>query len=90
MLLADTTGELAGLYLNGKYVDEATVYKLFLNMTDRFGYNVAANVFCESTGFSKTEIAKHYGGGTDMERMYALITQCFTTFDKIQGGGKTF
>ena len=83
-------GELAGLFLNGKFVDKETVYNLFLNMTDQFGYDIAANVFCEASGFSKTEIAKHYGGGTDMQRMYALITQCFTTFDKIQNGGKTF
>ena len=83
-------GELAGLFLNGKFVDKETVYNLFLNTTDQFGYDIAANVFCEASGFSKTEIAKHYGGGTDMQRMYALITQCFTTFDKIQNGGKTF
>jgi len=82
-------GELAGLYLNGKFVDKETVYNLFLNMTDQFGYDIAANMFCQATGFSKTEIANHHGG-TDKTRMYALITQCLTTFDKIQNGGKTF
>ena len=81
-------GELAGLILNGKFVDKETVYNLFLNLTDKFGYDTAANVFCEASGFSKNEIANRRG--TDMERMYALITQCFTTFDKIQNGGKTF
>ena len=81
-------GELTGLYLNGNFVDEATVYDLFLSMTDKFGYDIAANVFCEASGFSKNEIAKREG--TDKERMFSLITQCFTTFDKIQNGGKTF
>ena len=80
-------GELAGLYLNGKFVDKETVYSLFLSMTDQFGYFAAADMFCEATGFSKTEIAKH---DTDKHGMYALITQCFTTFDKIQNGGKAF
>ena len=84
-------GELAGLFLNGKFVDKETVYNLFLNMTDKFGYNIAANVFCESTGFAKIEIAKASSGNqSDKENMYCLITQCFTTFDKIQNGGKTF
>ena len=83
-------GELAGLFLNGEFVDKETVYVLFLDMAGLYGYDIAANVFCESTGFAKTEIANQYGGGTDKQRMYALITQCFTTFDKIQNGGKTF
>ena len=83
-------GELAGLYLNGTFVDKETVYNLCLNMTDQFGYIIAANAFCEASGFSKAEIAKHFGGGTDKERMYALITQCFTTFDKIENGGRTY
>ncbi|MBQ3760439.1 MAG: hypothetical protein II875_00340 [Clostridia bacterium] len=84
-------GELAGLFLNGKFVDEETVYNLFLNMADLYGYDIAANVFCESTGFSKVEINKaHRGGASDKENMYCLITQCFTTFSKIEGGGKTF
>ena len=84
-------GALAGLYLNGKFVDEETVYNLFLNMTDKFGYNIAADVFCESTGFAKNEIAKaRRGNQSDKENMYCLITQCFTTFGKIQNGGKTF
>ena len=83
-------GKLAGLFLNGKFVDEATVYNLFLNMTDQFGYDIAAYVFCESTGFSKNEIAISSNYKSDKERMYCLITQCFTTFDKIQNGGKTF
>ena len=84
-------GELAGLYLNGKFVDKETVYDLFLNMTDIFGYNTAANVFCESTGFDKNEITNAcWGQQSAKENMYCLITQCFTTFDIIQNGGKTF
>ena len=84
-------GELSGLYLNGKFVDKETVYNLFLNMTDKFGYMTAANVFCKATGFSENEIGKAMSGSqTDKENMYCLITQCFTTFDKIQNGGKTY
>ena len=84
-------GELAGLYLNGKFVDKETVYNLFINMTDLYGYNTAANVFCELTGFADIEIAKARSGNqSDKENMYVLITQCFTTFDKIQNGGKNF
>ena len=84
-------GELAGLYLNGKFVDKETVYLLFIEMTGLYGYDVAAVAFCQATGFSETEIKKaHSGGASDKTNMYTLITQCFTTFDKIQGGGKTF
>ena len=84
-------GELAGLYLNGKFVDKETVYNLFIDMTGIYGYDIAANVFCEASGFSKNEIKKAYNRMvSEKECMYALITQCFTTFDKIQGGGKTF
>ena len=84
-------GELGGLFLNGKFVDKETVYDLYLNMTDIFGFEIAADVFCQATGFSTNEIAKaHRGGSSDKENMYTLITQCFTTFDKIQNGGKTF
>ena len=81
-------GELGGLFLNGKFVDKETVYDLYLNMTDIFGFEIAADVFCQATGFSTNEIP--HGGGNDKERMYKLITQCLTTFDKIQNGGKTF
>ena len=84
-------GELAGLYLNGKFVDKETVYNMFLNMTDIYGYMTAAKTFCAATGFSENEIAKvRSGNQSDKESMYCLITQCFTTFDKIQNGGKTF
>ena len=56
-----------------------------------FGYDIAANVFCQATGFSTVEIAKaHRGGASDKTNMYTLITQCFKTFSKIEGGGKTF
>ena len=84
-------GELAGLYINGTFVEKEQVYNLFLNMTDIYGYMTAANVFCEATGFDKNEITKAcWGWQSDKEHMNCLITQCFTTFDKIQNGGKTF
>ena len=84
-------GELAGLYLNGIFVDKETVYNLFLNMAGLYGYDVAADMFCEATGFSKTEIANSGGrNSSDKTNMYTLITQCFTTFDKIQNGGSTY
>ena len=84
-------GELNGLYLDGRWTPKEDVYTLFLNMTDIYGYDIAANVFCKMTGFATNEINKAYSGmGTEKEGMYALITQCFTTFDKIQNGGKTF
>ena len=84
-------GELAGLYLNGTFVEKEMVYNLFLNMTDLYGYRTAANVFCEATGFNKNEIiATRSGNSTDKENMYQLITQCLTTFDKIQNGGSTY
>ena len=84
-------GGINGLFLNGVWTPEEQVYDLFLNMAGIYGYDLAARVFCESSGFDKNEIAKISGGKwSDKERMYALITQCFTTFDKIQGGGKTY
>ena len=84
-------GELGGLFLDGRYTPREDVYNMFLNMADIYGYNIAADVFCRMTGFATNEIAKaHRGGSSDKENMYTLITQCFTTFDKIQNGGKTF
>ena len=84
-------GELAGLFLNGKFVEKEEVYNLFLNMAGIYGYNIAANAFCQATGFSTDEIAKaRRGGASDKTNMYTLITKCFTTFSKIEGGGKTF
>ena len=84
-------GELDGLYINGKFVDKETVYNLYLNMTDVFGFDIAADNFCNASGFSKNEIRYLCNGNkTPKEKMYCLITQCFTTFDKIQNGGRTF
>ena len=84
-------GGMNGLYLNGVWTPEEEVYDLFINMAGAYNFDVAANVFCEMTGFDKNEIAAARSGNqSDKENMYCLITQCFTTFDKIQNGGKTF
>ena len=50
------SGGADGAWINGVFMSEADLNSLGQYWTDRFGYDIAADMFCELTGISKREI----------------------------------
>ena len=76
--------------VDGIWYDEAFVLDLGRNMTQQFGYQVAAQILCEKFGYSKTEISTARRCADDMASIDVLVNTMFKMADKLENGGSSY
>ena len=70
---------------------EAQAYKLGMTLVDAFPYDVAASVYCDMFGISQRE-AKNFAtiGGSDKDKMSALINRHMKILDNLEEKGHSY
>ena len=70
---------------------EEKAYNLGMAMVGSFPYDVAASVYCDIFGLSQREaIDFGKGGGSDKDKMGALIHRHMQILDNIEKNGKSY
>ena len=83
-------GSVEGIVgIDGKFYAEDFIVSMAYNMTNEFGYDIAAGVICDMFGLSKNEI-KRSGAGTAKEDMGVLLNKLFLTHEKVRKDDSTF
>ena len=70
---------------------EAQAYKLGMTLVDAYPYDIAASVYCDMFGLSQREaIDFGKGGGSDKDKMGALIHRHMQILDHLEEKGHSY
>ena len=76
--------------VDGRWFSEQFVLDFARNLTEQFGYNIAAEVLCEKFGYSKTEIKRARCSSGDMDSIDVFVDTMFKIADKLENGGSCY
>ena len=73
--------------IDGKYYTEREIYDTFHSMTVYYGFDIAFDVFCAWTGFSKNEKPK---SGSDLDMMDKVLCAFWKVHGRLREDGRSF